>query len=167
MFVQTIKVNNPSYQNNITKDSTNTGSSFGSFIFWFLFFVFIIIAIIIIIRKIIKSSRASGIDKHYFKNKWEEIEKAMSMNSDMGYKMAIIEADKLFDSALKKLYIAGSTMGERLKVICYKYPNLRQVWKAHFIRNNISHDSDYKLYASSARKAIDMYKNGLKEIGIL
>ena len=103
----------------------------------------------------------------YFKKKWEEIEKAANMKSEMGYKMAIIEADKLLDDAFKKLMIAGSTMGERMKVISYKYPNIRKVGEAHGIRNKISHESNFRLYDGTARKAINSYKDALKEIGIL
>jgi len=135
---------------------------------WIVFFIIVaIIVLLILINKFKKAGRSKNIDKQYFKKKWEEIEKAADMRSEMGYKMAIIEADKLLDDAFKKLMIAGSTMGERLKVIIYKYPNLRKVWEAHAIRNKISHESNFKLYDSSARGALGIYKDALKEIGIL
>lgn len=135
---------------------------------WIPFFiVFVIVVLFILITNLQKSNRSKNIDKQYFKKKWEEIEKAVDMRSEMGYKMAIIEADKLLDDAFKKLMIAGSTMGERLKVIIYKYPNLRKVWEAHIIRNKISHESNFKLYDSTAKRAIGIYKDALKEIGIL
>lgn len=135
---------------------------------WIVIFIIIaIIALGIIIDRFIKSGRSKDLDKQYFKRKWEEIEKAVDMKSEMGYKMAIIEADKLLDDAFKKLMISGSTMGERLKVIIYKYPNLRKVWEAHSVRNKISHESNFRLYDSTARRSISIYKEALKEIGIL
>jgi len=135
---------------------------------WIIFFIVLaIIIFILLIDKFRKSGRSTGIDKQYFKKKWEEIEKAADMRSEMGYKMAIIEADKLLDDAFKKLMIAGSTMGERMKVISYKYPNIKKVWEAHIIRNKISHESNFRLYDSSARRALGIYKDALKEIGIL
>lgn len=135
---------------------------------WIPFLIVIaIVVLFILINNFQKSNRSKNIDKQYFKNKWNEIEKAVDMKTEMGYKMAIIEADKLLDDAFKKLMIAGSTMGERLKVIIYKYPNLRKVWEAHIIRNKISHESNFKLYDSTAKKAIGIYKDALKEIGIL
>jgi len=135
---------------------------------WIIFFIVLaIIIFILLIDKFRKSGRSTGIDKQYFKKKWEEIEKAADMRSEKGYKMAIIEADKLLDDAFKKLMIAGSTMGERMKVISYKYPNIKKVWEAHIIRNKISHESNFRLYDSSARRALGIYKDALKEIGIL
>ncbi len=131
------------------------------------FIILAIIVLVLLINRFKKTGRSKNIDKQYFKKKWEEIEKAVDMRSEMGYKMAIIEADKLLDDAFKKLMIAGSTMGERLKVIIYKYPNLRKVWEAHVIRNKISHESSFKLYDNTAKKAISIYKDALKEIGIL
>lgn len=135
---------------------------------WIVFFIILaIIVLVLLINRFKKTGRSKNIDKQYFKKKWEEIEKAVDMRSEMGYKIAIIEADKLLDDAFKKLMIAGSTMGERLKVIIYKYPNLRKVWEAHVIRNKISHESSFKLYDNTAKKAISIYKDALKEIGIL
>jgi hypothetical protein len=135
---------------------------------------YIIILIVIIfftlfglIKKIQLKNRSKNINKQYFKDKWIEIEKAADMKSEMGYKMAIIEADKLLDNAFIKLGTAGSTMGERLKVIVYKYPNLKKVWEAHIIRNKISHESNFKLYDNTAKRALSIYKDALKEIGIL
>lgn len=135
---------------------------------WITFFIVLaIIIFILLINKFRKAGRSTGIDKQYFKKKWEEIEKAADMRSEMGYKMAIIEADKLLDDAFKRLMIAGSTMGERMKVISCKYPNIKKVWEAHIIRNKISHESNFRLYDSSARRALGIYKDALKEIGIL
>ena len=135
---------------------------------WIIFVVVLsIIFLFILIDKFKKSGRSKDLDKQYFKNKWLEIEKAVDMKSEMGYKMAIIEADKLLDDAFKKIGIAGSTMGERLKVIAYKYPNIKKVWEPHIVRNKISHESNFRLYDNTARKAIATYKEALKEIGIL
>lgn len=136
---------------------------------WIIFVVILVavIVLLILIDGFKKAGRSKNLDKQYFKRKWDEIEKAAAMKSEMGYKMAIIEADKLLDDAFKKLMIAGSTMGERLKVIGYKYPSLKKVWDAHIIRNKISHESSFRLYDSTARNAINIYKEALKEIGIL
>lgn len=133
----------------------------------FVSLVAVSIILFIVINKIRKNSRSSTIDKVYFKKKWKEIEDMAAMNKEMAYKMAIVEADKLLDHALKVLGTPGSTMGERLKVKVYKYPNLRRVWDAHSVRNAISHESNYKLFDSTARKSISTYKDALKELGIL
>lgn len=125
------------------------------------------ITIFFIIQKNIKGSKSKNINKNEIKNKWAEIESIANNGKEMYYKMAIIEADKLLDDVFKKLGTPGSTMGERLKFLIYKYPGLKKVWEAHIIRNNISHESNYELYKSTAQRALSIYKNALKELGAL
>lgn len=42
---------------------------------------------------------------------------------------------------LKSWHFAGNTLGERLKVAGYRFPELRKVWPAHKMRNRIVHES--------------------------
>jgi len=85
----------------------------------------------------------------------------------MSYKLAVMEADKLLDHTLKAMTMPGKDMGERLKAVGYKYPNIRQVWFAHRIRNQIVHEASYNLSSSLAKKAIKSFKQALKELSIL
>lgn len=135
-------------------------------IFIILLCIGFLIFIVYIIKKISKKDN-SKIDKNEVKNKWLEIEKLANFDKEMYYKMAIIEADKLLDDVFKQLGTPGSTMAERLRFLIYKYPRLKNVWEAHSIRNYISHESNYSLYRSSAKRAIVIYKNALKELNIL
>lgn len=125
------------------------------------FFIFIIF----VVKKLFKKDN-KNINRDEIKNKWKEIENLANFDKEMYYKMAIIEADKLLDNVFKKMGTPGSTMGERLRFLSYKYPKLKTVWDAHIIRNHISHESNYVLYNSSARKAINIYRNALKELNI-
>ncbi|HEX9664769.1 MAG TPA: hypothetical protein VGA49_03000, partial [Patescibacteria group bacterium] len=85
----------------------------------------------------------------------------------MSYKLAVMEADKLFDHVLKKMYFPGSTLGERLKAACYKYDKLREIWWAHKVRNQIVHEATYDLNYKTAQGALKTFKKGLEELGIL
>lgn len=89
------------------------------------------------------------------------------MNGDMGVKLAVIEADNLLDAALKSLVMPGDTLGERLKVACYKYPKLKNVWWAHKLRNNLVHDHSFRLHSSEAKRALGEFEKALKELKIL
>lgn len=122
--------------------------------------------IVYVIKKLGKNTNVK-VNKNEIKNKWEEIENLANFDKEMYYKMAIIEADKLLDNVFKQMGTPGSTMAERLRFLVYKYPKLKPVWEAHIIRNNISHESNYSLYRSSAKKAINTYKSALKELNIL
>lgn len=63
------------------------------------------------------------------------------------YNLAIIEADKTLDFALKKSSFQGKSMGERLKNAkkYYEKDFYNIVWEAHKIRNALVHEIDYKL----------------------
>ncbi|MFC1612305.1 hypothetical protein ACFL29_00440 [Patescibacteria group bacterium] len=124
----------------------------------------VFVAGIFIIRNIKKP--AIG-DTRGIKDKWEEIEELMNSSTALSWKMAVIEADKLMDSALKMAKMRGETMGERLKFAVYKHPKIRSVWQAHILRNDLVHETGRTLNNSEAQKAIKTFKEGLKLLGAL
>ncbi len=137
--------------------------------YWLLLILAAIIALIFAYRAIkrkIRGTKLHGLDKPAIKKKWEEIEGVMKMNNEMAFKMAVMEADKLLDHTLKYMFFAGSTMGERLKLACYKYPELRQVWWAHKIRNKMAHEANYNINYKNARSAMASFKKAFKDLGI-
>ncbi|MFH1193543.1 MAG: hypothetical protein V1661_00950 [bacterium] len=101
------------------------------------------------------------------KEKWEEIEALIKNDSGLSWRLAVIEADKLMDSALKEARMRGETMGERLRFAASKYPKIHKVWEAHILRNNLVHERDSEINKSEAKKALDVFKEGLKVLGAL
>ena len=119
------------------------------------------------IKSKFKGNELYGMDKEQIKKRWQAIEDLSKDKSEMHYKMAVLEADKLLDHVLKAMAFGGSSLGERLKVACFKYPNLRRVWACHKIRNQLVHEANYRLKESEARKAITGFKSALKELRVL
>ncbi len=99
--------------------------------------------------------------------KWREIEKLTQGDSALSWKMAVIEADKLMDTALKQAFMRGANMGERLRFASHKHPKMQRVWEAHILRNDLVHQSDRRLSKSEAEKALALFKEGLKVLGML
>jgi len=120
-----------------------------------------------IIKSIFRGKKLYGIDKKEIKKRWQEIEELLNKSSEMSYKLAVMEADKLLDHILKSMFFSGSTLGERLKVACYKYEKLRAVWWAHKVRNQLVHETNYHLNYSEAKKAINIFKKGFEELGVM
>lgn len=112
-------------------------------------------------------SRTNEIDRKFIASRWKEIETLINKKDEMSHRLAIIEADKLFDNVLKKLYFPGDKMSVRLKMASYKYPELKIVWVAHRVRNNIVHDVNYSISAREAVKNIGLYKKALKILKVL
>jgi uncharacterized protein YbjQ (UPF0145 family) len=106
-------------------------------------------------------------DRHIMRQRWEEVERMAQQPGEMGRKMAIVEADKLLDHALKTLSMPGATLGERLKFAQYKYPDLQQVWWAHKVRNQLVHEATSHLDPTIGRRAIKSFKRALERLGAI
>lgn len=126
----------------------------------------LLVIMAIVLRKLLTRADLHGMTREEIKTKWQEIER-ISEQGLMGSKMAIVEADKLLDGALKSLMMPGDTMGERLKVAGYKYPELKRVWFAHKLRNQIVHESSFEISSRQASSAMHEYKKALKVIHVL
>ena len=107
-----------------------------------------------------------GLSREEMAKRWIEIRKT-SQQGLMGAKLAIMEADTLLDSGLKSMMMPGETLGERLKVACYKYPNLRNVWWAHKLRNSMAHEVSFQISSGEARRAIDEFEKALKTLNVM
>lgn len=131
-----------------------------------LFVVFIFIAIAMVIRRLLTRPDLHGMGRMEIIKRWTEIE-SVANQGVMGSKMAIVEADKLLDSALKSMMMPGETLGERLRVAGYKYPELRHVWFAHKLRNQLVHETSFEITKSQASAALHEYKKALKTLNVL
>lgn len=110
----------------------------------------------------------SVIPKRGLAKKWAEIEKKFKSQSESDLKLAVIEADKILDNLLERMGYHGKTMGERLEQVQpAQFPRLQEVWDAHKIRNNIVHDTDYKLSYGEAERAIKTYEAVLQELEVI
>ena len=107
-----------------------------------------------------------GLDPEQIKETWKEI-LDMSDHGIMGAKVAIMEADKLLDQVLKSMMMPGDTLGERLKVVAYKYPNVRRVWPAHRLRNQLVHDAEFQITMGQVKGALRDYEQALKTLNVL
>ncbi len=138
----------------------------------FIFFIVIAFIVFLLIQKLKfwirqKRSENEGLNTREIAARWAEIEKLSDMQGDMSLKLAVMEADKLLDYALKSMAMSGATLGERLKFAQYKYDNLRRVWPAHKIRNQIAHEPSFYLDRGTGKRALKDFKDALREIGAL
>lgn len=130
--------------------------------------------ILFLIRKIFNWLRRFSQQRRFFiplekkeiKKKWQEIEEILKKENEASWRLAILEADKFFDYLLKSIGFSGDSFGQRLKLACYKFEKLRPIWFAHKIRNRIVHDSGYKPSFFEAKRALKIFKEGIKELGL-
>ncbi len=128
-----------------------------------LFLALIVIAGLVLLAGLGQfGRRRSGLDSKYYRDKWAKIEQVQKVG-EPGWQVAIIQADKLLDQALKERGFAGETMGDRLK----SSHAGDKVWAAHKIRNRIAHEADVKLNPVMVSQALRGFKQGLKNVGAL
>lgn len=100
--------------------------------------------------------------------RWQEIRSHVVSFKESDWKLAVIEADKLADDALKAAGYPGETMGERLMMIKPgQLVNIQFLWDAHKLRNLLVHDANYQLTHKQAIWSIDAFESALKELGAL
>lgn len=129
--------------------------------------LFFLVWIINLLRRFLRRPELEGLDRKGIQTRWQEIESMLGKGSEMTDKVAILEADKLLDHALKAMAMPGTTLGERLKVATYKFPKLQRVWWSHKLRNQLVHEASFSVSHRSAKSAVDGFKNALKELGVL
>ena len=95
---------------------------------------------------------------------WESIQEHLRGDSPAGWKLAVIEADKILDDITIKQGFFGQSLGERLKNSDESvFRTLQDAWEAHKIRNRIAHEAGYLLSRRDAQRAIFMYEKVFKE----
>lgn len=112
------------------------------------------------------SSKKKLLNQQYFQDRWLEL-LARVKTSPEGMVLAVIDADKLLDDALKKSHFKGKTMGERLVSAQRSLSDNDSVWYAHKLRNRLVHEPDVKLKRTEAQNALQGFRQGLKDLGAI
>ena len=135
--------------------------------------VIILFAVVLVIGGIalaLISIRPRGkryLDAEAYRTKWLNIEQSFRPENEESHHMAILNADKLLDTALKERGFNGNTMGERMKSAQKVWSNANHVWTAHKLRNRVAHESDLRLNTDIARRALVAFKQALKDLGAI
>lgn len=98
--------------------------------------------------------------------RWDEIKRHLDSDNPIEWKMAVIEADSLFDDIMKRIGYAGEGLAERLKSIePSDFDNLQNIWEAHKVRNRLVHEpAKIEFTHDDAEKTIEKYEKALKEL---
>lgn len=110
-------------------------------------------------------NRKRPLDKEYFQKQWQAAQKFCGKKDT--WPLAIINADKLLDEALRKSHYRGKTMGERLVAAQRQLSDNDGVWYAHKLRNQLVHESDIKLDEEDVRDALQGIRQALRDLGAL
>jgi hypothetical protein len=109
--------------------------------------------------------RQPRLDQRFFQDQWLEL--LARVKTPEGMVLAIVDADKLLDAALKKRHFKGKTMGERLVAAQRVISDNDSVWYAHKLRNRLVHEPNVRLKKREAQTALAGFKQGLKDLGAM
>lgn len=121
--------------------------------------------IILAIMAALLKRRPRTLNPEYFKSRWQVLQQQCAEKST--WALAIIDADKLLDEALKKRHYKGKTMGERLVAAQHDLTNNDGVWSGHKLRNRLVHESNVKLTQRKVKDALVGIKQALKDLRAL
>lgn len=119
------------------------------------------------ISKITVRKGAKRLNVDEYRVKYLAIENQLKRDETSSYHLAVLNADKLVDLALRECGTNGETMGDRLKNSNAKFSDLNGLWTAHKLRNRIAHESDVVVAYDEARYALSCFKKALKDLGAI
>ncbi len=122
--------------------------------------------IVLAVLRRLRRTRPRNLNQQYFEKHWLELLTRVRTGYD-GMILAVIDADKLLDEALKKQRYKGKTMGERLVAAQRTLSDNDGVWYAHKLRNRLVHEPTSRLKKNEAKEALAGIRQGLKDLGAL
>lgn len=105
------------------------------------------------------------LNHEYYQTRWSELLAKVKTNDGMA--LAIIDADKLVDDALKKRHFKGKTMGERLVAAQRTLSDNDAVWFGHKLRNRLVHEQNVRLKKRDVQKSLAGFRQALRDLGAL
>lgn len=127
-------------------------------------------AIVIILLLVVGSGyllrrKPKHLNQAYYQDRWQTLQRLCKDRST--WPLAVIDADKLLDDALKRSRYRGKTMGERLVSAQRDIKDNDDVWFAHKLRNRIVHEESVKLTERMVKDALLGIRGALKDLGAL
>jgi hypothetical protein len=109
--------------------------------------------------------KPKALNQEYYTERWQALQKLCKDKST--WPLAVIDADKLLDDALKRRKYKGKTMGERLVSAQRDIKDNDGVWFGHKLRNRLVHENNVKLTERDVKDALIGIRAVLKDLGAL
>lgn len=131
------------------------------------FAVILLFGIGIFVLIVTRGRTTSVLDVDKFRSSLLSIEQKLNKEQPDSYVLAILNADKLVDLALKQSGFKGQTMGERMRSAQSKWSDPNKIWSAHKLRNQLAHEHDTRVSYDQARYALAQFRQALRDLGAI
>jgi hypothetical protein len=125
----------------------------------------VVILIAIIVGVSFLQRQPQELKPEYFTKRWKELQNLCKKKDT--WPLAVIDADKLLDEALKKKKYKGKSMGERLVKAQRDLTDNDGVWNGHKLRNRLVHEEKVRLKEKEVKEALVGFRQALKDLGAL
>jgi flagellar basal body-associated protein FliL len=100
---------------------------------------------------------------------WQNVLDHANSDNASDWRLAILEADTMLESASQRLPVVADTLGERLKKLDKSdLRTLDNAWEAHKVRNRIAHDGfDFEITKHETLRVINLFESVLRELGAI
>ncbi|KKS20540.1 MAG: hypothetical protein UU78_C0060G0005 [Candidatus Roizmanbacteria bacterium GW2011_GWC2_41_7] len=103
--------------------------------------------------------------KRHLNKSWQKILIRLEKSDEANLRLALIEADNLFDDLLKQMRLPGESMADRLRYIdSSQISNIDEIWRAHKLRNVLVHNHEYQITRNEMEFGVKAYEKALKEL---
>ncbi len=132
---------------------------------WITIGAVIILLLLVMGTSLLLKKKPRKLNQQYYTDKWQTLQKLLSNKET--WPLAVIDADKLLDDALKRSHYKGKSMGERLMTAQHAIADNDGVWFGHKLRNRLVHETNVKLKERDVKEALLGIRAALKELGAL
>ena len=133
----------------------------------FILIAIVLIAIVGVLFLVFSGKNSARLNVQKYQTQWLAIENSVTRSNESSWQVAVFNADKLVDQALRERHIKGKTMGERMKSAEKTWSHANHIWGAHKIRNQLAHETTARLSYEVTLRALSAYKQALKDLGAI
>jgi hypothetical protein len=108
-------------------------------------------------KSISRVKKTVSFNKRRIEKRWTKIENKLNSGVEANYKLAILEADKIFNDILK-------VIGYEAQI---RITNMDEIKKAGKVKNNIIEDSQFSIDENDARLMVGAYRRGLEDLEVV
>lgn len=133
----------------------------------FFFVAIILVGLALFIFISLNNHGKKNLNVEYYRTKCLKNEHILKRDNPATFSMAVLNADKLVEHAMKEKGMSGQTMGEKLKNSPKFFSDVNGLWRSHKLRNQIAHEPDVSISYEQAKTALIEFRKALKDLGAI
>lgn len=126
--------------------------------------VFLVVAVLVLCFSVILltlNKQQKHLDAEIAKKSSSKIQRTSSLDANH----SLMESHKILVSTIQQMYDGKKlTASELLNKVAKRFPDEKEIWKFHRLRNKAAHEVDYQISEEEAKAARKAFKAALKAL---